>query len=624
MSIANTRLLAGAEAIDVYFASAFAVDEFEDEHASVWHNVLITLSVYLRQGHTCLSLAEIATRQPPWAADPDTLHFPSLSELDAIARQALSAQKSAQALVYERGLLYSQRYYTFELDVINALRLRNAPVDIDEHALARCHALWPALFDSGQHSEQDWQQVAVAGALSKRFCIINGGPGTGKTYTVTRLMLALQAMSETPLAIQMAAPTGKAAQRLKESVASALTTLNGKVDAALLRQIPDEAKTIHRLLGVSQFGIDTRYNAENPLDVDVLIVDEASMVDLALMARLLRALPEHTRLYLVGDADQLPAVESGNVLDALIHAEPYDPADSDAVHPDVRAVIAKLCPHLPLLSANPSALPWVHTLKVSQRFGGELATVSGAIRKGDSGNAWQLLTHADSPPTSFPDATVSCAPLPASVTALSALARRSMQEIMDAGSPEQALNAINQCRWLTPVKKGPFGVGQLNTLLESVVSSTMSLRVGPHYQGRAIMITRNHYAQKLFNGDVGVVWPDSRGQLKAWFENPDGGVRMLNLSRLPNVDTAFAMTIHKSQGSEFSRVIMVLSANDNEQAAGLYHRGLLYTGLTRAKKQCLILSDKVTFSAMVRRRDSRFSGLRQRVHALSLASENTR
>lgn len=612
--IAETRILAGAEAIDVYFASAFAASELSSDDAQVWHYLLVTLSACLRQGHTCLALRDVAERPPFWA-DTDEMCFPSFAALEAITVQAVSATCAAQALVYERGLLYSQRYHTFECDVVDALRQRAQPAPLSDSAVSRCQTLWPLLFDTAAHSEQDWQQVAVAGSLSQRFCIINGGPGTGKTYTVARLMLALQAMSDSPLSIQLAAPTGKAAQRLKESVAGTLAKIDAQPGSQLFEQIPDDAVTLHRLLGVSQYGVDTRYNASNPLPLDVLIVDEASMVDLALMARVLRALPDHARLYLVGDADQLPAVESGNVLDALIYPDSQNSTTDEGVHPDARPVIAKLCPHLPLLPGNHSAVPWVYTLQTSQRFGGDMAVTAAAVRHGDAGAAWQSLSPVSSSPTLYPDSAVSVAPLPASMSALTALARNSMQPVFDAQSPEQALAAINQCRWLAPLKKGPFGVEQLNVLLESVVSGAASYRVGAHYRGRAVMVTRNHYAQGLFNGDVGVIWPDSKGQLKAWFESADGSLRSFNLSRLPSVETAFAMTIHKSQGSEFARVIMVLADNDNAQAAALYHRGLLYTGLTRAKKQCLILSDKPTFSRMVRSRDRRFSGLRQRMHA---------
>lgn len=613
--IAETRLLAGAEAIDVYFASAFAASELDSDDAQVWHYLLVTLSACLRQGHTCLALGDVAERPPFWA-DTDDVCFPSLTALEAITQQAVSVASTAQALVYERGLLYSQRYYTFECDVVNALHQRSEPEPLNENAVKRCQTLWPHLFDTDQHGEQDWQQVAVAGSLFQRFCIINGGPGTGKTYTVARLMLALQAMSESPLTIQLAAPTGKAAQRLKESVAGALAKIDARADSRLFEQVPDEAVTLHRLLGVSQYGVDTRYNAANPLSLDVLIIDEASMVDLALMARVLRALPAHARLYLVGDADQLPAVESGNVLDALIHADSQATPGRDGVHPDARSKIAKLCPHLPLLSGSDEAVPWVYTLQASQRFGGELAVTAEAVRQGDADAAWHSLSPVSSTPNAYPDSAVSVAPLPTAVNALTALARNSMQSIVAAQSPEQALAAINQCRWLTPLRKGPFGVDQLNILLETVVSGAAPYRVGAHYQGRAVMVTRNHYAQNLFNGDVGVIWPDGKGQLKAWFESAEGSLRPFNLSRLPSVDTAFAMTIHKSQGSEFTQVIMVLADSDNAQAMTLYHRGLLYTGLTRAKKQCLILSDKPTFTRMVRSRDRRFSGLRQRMHCV--------
>ncbi|GGW89718.1 exodeoxyribonuclease V subunit alpha [Alteromonas halophila] len=614
----NLSLRPGTEAIDGYFANAFRVDSLSENEATIWKQVLMSLSLFVRQGHTCLDLAMIANRRPVWE-DNDDWRFPDVSALTELTEKALGDMRTSEALVFEQGLLYMQRYYTFEQDVVSAVRARSHAQPLSEQALARCQSVWPALFDCTPHTVQDWQQVAVAGSLSQPFCIINGGPGTGKTYTVTRLMLALQAMSETPLTIQLAAPTGKAAQRLKESVANTLAGMEDTRLGQLKTHVPDEAATLHRLLGVNQYGVQTRYHEENTLALDVLIVDEASMIDLAMMARLLRALPEHARLYLVGDADQLPAVESGNVLDALIHAASQTHNDTAGVHPDSRAGIARLCPHLPLLATDPKAVKWVHSLHVSQRFGGKLAATARAVQAGEADDAWQQMAQLDTPPEVFPEQAVSVAPLTA-LTTLTALARDSLSPVFSAQSPQQALAAINHCRWLTPVRRGPYGVGQLNALLESVVSNRASHRVGPHYQGRAVMVTRNHYAQNLFNGDVGVIWPDGRGQLKAWFERAEGGLRAFNLSRLPDVDTAFAMTIHKSQGSEFARVIMVLATTDSEQAAALYHRGLLYTGLTRAKEQCLILAHQAAFVKMVTSQDARFSGLRQRIHGSEVSA----
>ncbi|MEW9796589.1 exodeoxyribonuclease V subunit alpha [Alteromonas sp. CYL-A6] len=613
---ALTRL-PGSEAIDYYFSRTFAVPTLSDADAQVWQQLLILLSWQLRQGHTCLSLNEVADKT--WFRQADVADsgftLPDSDRLLTLARDALNHDVVATGLILDDALLYTRRYYAFEQEVIGAITARRHYVTPEPDALARCHAVWQQMFDCQPQSEQDWQQVAVAASLLQPFSVINGGPGTGKTYTVTRLLLALQAMSDHPLNIVLAAPTGKAAQRLSESVGSARDALRGKVDEQLLTTLPEQAVTLHRLLGVSQYGIDTRFHADNPLDLDVLIVDEASMVDIGLMARVVRALPAQARLFLVGDADQLPAVESGNVLEALITPPDENAIASGRGVPRVmREHIAALCPHLPLLAVDDDAPGWVHTLSRSQRFGGALARAAAAIRSGDvSAFEHEANTHAELPEALSSD--VSLCPLPAAATALTSLIRQTLSALLEARSVQEAIEATRACRWLTPVRKGPFGAQALNSLMEQVVRDAVKAPDSAFFRGRMLMVTQNNYAQQLFNGDIGIVWPDASGSLKAWFERADGSIRAMNLSRLPAVESAFAMTIHKSQGSEFSQVVMVIPPSQSQQIQSLYHRGLLYTGLTRAKSGCLILSDNDTLEAMMTRRDSRFSGLRQRLHS---------
>lgn len=608
----NQRL-AGVAAIDYYFAQAFSAQVVLDEDGQAhWFNLLLALSYMQRQGHTCLSLERVAESTLfDDEDDADGVTFPSLTRLLQVTRQALSQYVEPVALIYENGLLFTRRYWEFENTIAHAIADRQEPVLLSDFEYEACLAIWPRLFAVTPASEQDWQQIAVASAIVQRFSVINGGPGTGKTYTVTRLLLALQAMAGGELRIQLAAPTGKAAQRLTESVSQSLTQLESQLDASLLCAVPRDASTVHRLLGLARFGVRARRDHTTPLDIDVLIVDEASMVDLALMARLMRALPATARVYLIGDADQLPAVESGNVLEAMIG----ELSEEAAVTSSMRAHLAKLCAHLPLLplAASRQDNAWVHSLRKSQRFGGKLAEVATAIQYGSAEQALKLMSSAASVLDGLETDDVVLSPLPEEPQRLKSLAKASFASLFACNSAHGALDALRHCRWLTPLRQGPFGVENLNRLIEQALAESYAVLPGGQYPGRPVMVVENHYAQRLFNGDVGVLWPDDNGQLKAWFEESDGSVRALSLSRLPRVETVFAMTVHKSQGSEFSQVVMVVPDSQSAQSQALNNRALLYTGLTRAKKGALILSHSNVLRDVISRKQARVSGLAYRL-----------
>ncbi|RDV24470.1 exodeoxyribonuclease V subunit alpha [Alteromonas aestuariivivens] len=610
------RQLAGPEAIDFYFAREFSLAHGEGlEHIEVWFHCLLALSVAQRQGHTCLVLSEIAGQH--WFYDSESevkgYSFPELPLVQKAVELALAQLTTPNPLVLDNGRLYSRRFWNFEQEVARALAERCKPESFTDAQVTQVQKIWPLLFSALPDNSQDWQQVATAGSLGQRFSIINGGPGTGKTYTVTRLMLALQAAHANSLTIQLAAPTGKAAQRLTESVSASLQRIEGEAVEPLVARLPKEATTLHRLLGMSRYGVDCRRDAQNPLNCDVLIVDEVSMVDLALMARTVRALPVHARLVLVGDAEQLPAVESGNVLEALVGSEVH----SSRVSAALKNHIARLCPHLPEMAVSPSEAAAilsdrVHTLRTSQRFSGALADVAAAIQAQQAEVAWEMMTKAG--PTDWYGSLslegVAQLPLTMAVAEIKALAQASFNRLITARDLNTAMQNLNDCRWLTPLRRGQFGSQALNGQIEQALG--LSARAGPagHYAGRPVMVLENHYALGLFNGDVGLVWPDASGRLKAWFEVPQGGYRAFSLARLPKVETVFAMTVHKSQGSEFEQVVLLVPPAASRQAESLCSKELLYTGLTRARKGCLLLSDKTRFSQVIHTRHHRFSGLR--------------
>ncbi|GFD91849.1 RecBCD enzyme subunit RecD [Alteromonas sp. KUL156] len=697
--------LFGIEAIDKFVAKEFGfIDELAEDERLIWAGSLAYLSYMQRNGHSCVSLKEMAgttlfkeavieqegavatetgvgvseslgevsqalREQTEQQKTPKTgVDVPPLTPLLNIVKRALCNEQIAQLFVYDNGKLYSRRYYEFEQEVARNIVKRAALAPLTDDASERVKKLWPAIFPTETTDQQDWQQIAVAKSLMQRFCVINGGPGTGKTYTVLRLLLALQACDEN-IKIVLAAPTGKAQQRMTESIMSSIDGLRGRVDDAALDNVPTDAVTLHRLLGLREHGVSTKYNQHNQLSADVLIVDEASMVDLALMTRIVRALPDHARLYFIGDADQLPAVELGNVLEQLVSdgAASVDEGENamtavanrsansrghndglslGGVPSSMRQHIATLCPHLPLLPVNEQAKSYVATLQAPQRFKGQVAKVATAIQRGDASGALSAIKEngADNNEAQGLCLHINSRLQPGvhlwpvdhvNGNDFHRLAKESFAPIFDASSAEEALNRLNVVRWLTPVRKGAMGVEGLNNLVFDAIKHKIRRREGHFYQGQPIMIVKNHHPQRLSNGEVGVIWPDNKGKLYAWFYQDSQGsgqkgspdkwesadealeqkhaLRSISLSRVPQFETVYAMTIHKSQGSEFNHVVLILPKPDSERATNLFHRGLVYTGLTRAKDGCLIISDDATFSHMIQRVDKRYSGLSEAI-----------
>ncbi|HEX8603337.1 MAG TPA: exodeoxyribonuclease V subunit alpha, partial [Pseudoduganella sp.] len=454
-----------------------------------------------------------------------------------------------------------------------------------------------------------------------------------KTYTVARLLALLFAMAgeaspDLPaqdmsnLRIALAAPTGKAAARLKQSIDTALDELAGKLGAALpLRELAARmgaARTLHSLLGARPDTRSFAYNAGNPLEVDVLIVDEASMVHLEMMAALLAALPAHARLILLGDKDQLASVEAGAVLgDLCAQAESgnYDALTCDYV-------LAAAGETIPAAFRERDGGPLAQRivmLRQSRRFGGPIGRLASAVNHGDSDAARDVLRGESGGTLRWIEGA-----RPGDVLALALQGRpgtgagyRDYLELIREGPGDDyqawvrdVLTRFEQFRLLCAVRDGEWGINGLNEAIEQTLESARLIRRrGEWYVGRPVMVTRNDYATGVYNGDIGVTLPDPLrpGSLRVWF--PDGeGVRSVLATRLRNVETAFAMTVHKSQGSEFTHTAMVLPP----QANAVLARELVYTGITRAREFFTLLSPNAAVLAQaIAERTQRASGLRE-------------
>ena len=482
-------------------------------------------------------------------------------------------------IMADNGLVYLYRYWHDEQHVGAAIRQRHAEIALTNHdQLKQMLAAWPTTIDG-----IDWQKVAVLMALTRQFSVISGGPGTGKTTIVLRLLNCLY-QQRADCRIALAAPTGKAAARLQY-------VIRGKDNVTI------QAKTLHRLLGINTHNEQGRYNADRPLPFDVIIVDEASMIDISLMAKLLQVLAPTARLVLLGDSQQLASVESGAVLANLCqHGMSFD-AYFVAMVVDLAGIdLSDYARDIKANNAYSALQNSVIKLQHSYRFDeasliGRLAT---AIQAGNADKVVIELTEAGQETWQQDENNAQ----------LIAGYQPYFNAIMASENPLNCIEAFEVFRVLCAIKQGPQSVASVNTIIERHIAK-LGWRTQHHfYHGRPIMITQNDYRQQLFNGDTGLILKDETGQLRACFLI-DNVLRWVDLIRLPAHETAFAITIHKSQGSEFEHVCVVLPQEDT----AILNRELLYTGITRAKKQVSLFCNEVILRKTVLTQHERESGL---------------
>ncbi len=607
------------------------------------------------QGHPCLDLDALRADQGATLLLPAEA-APLLQALDragegwaAFRRSAVVATPGDAArpapLMLDGARLYLRRYWDMEQRVAAALRgrLHRLPQAADDAVSAR----WiERLFGVAAAGDgPDAQRIACERATRRGLTVVTGGPGTGKTTTATRMLMLLELLQGAPaqtqskpqtqpqpraLRIGLAAPTGKAAARLRESLQAGLGSLRTAAwlsdgdaapaherqawQAAIERLEPavQQARTLHALLGARPQGRGFRHDRARPLPLDLLLVDEASMVHLELMDALLAALPPQARLVLLGDRDQLASVEAGAVLGEWCAAAG---AGADA------AGISQA------LSAQTVQLTRSH------RFQGPIAQLAAAVRGGDAAAAdaalagdearWQSLSagglgHPGSPASPVVPggaASASASGPEALGTGYAAYAQVLAERPADEAAFEawawRALQAFARYRVLAVLRDGPWGVGGLNERFAAQVLGRTA-RGAEWVEGRPVLVTRNAPALGLANGDIGLVLrlpaQGRRGAPARWvacFARGEG-LQMVSVSRLPPVETAFAMTVHKSQGSEFDEVLLVLPP----AGSPLLTRELLYTGITRARQRLVLAGpDRAALAQALSRHTRRYSGL---------------
>ena len=559
------------------------------------------------QGHAAFDLRALPADDADATRGPEAFRS-TLQASRWVATPTLDAPADPQApLVLEDGLLYLRRYREYERRLAAGLQ-RIARQGVVVGDLAQLAPLFAQLFPRAQ--DDGGQARAAALALVRNLLLVTGGPGTGKTTTLARLLVLLvaqhRALGDAPPRIALAAPTGRAAERMAQSMTKAIEDMRRQgIDPALLDALPTQARTLHRLLGSIPDRPRFRHDAEHPLAHDVVVVDEASMVDLPLMCKLVDAVPEGAALILVGDPDQLPSVEAGDVLAAIVQAA----GEGDALPPTIEAQLAPLLgPPATgdLFSAgNASALAGhrVHLRRGWRQSSAlDLAPLADAVRAGDGERALALLQAGMLRGVQFHAGVHD--PL-AAATRETLLAP--WRELAGAADAEAALQLAARVRLLTALREGPQGAAQLNARIEEALAGAQRER---YFHGRLLLVTENSYRHGLFNGDIGVCLRDAGGAMVAWFAG-GGGVRGFHPAALPAHTGAFAMTVHKAQGSEFDTAWLQLPRQDARSLS----RELVYTALTRAKSQVHVCGDAGVVRAALERHALRVSGLARRLDA---------
>ncbi|RZL83112.1 MAG: exodeoxyribonuclease V subunit alpha [Rhodococcus sp. (in: high G+C Gram-positive bacteria)] len=567
----------------------------------------------VRAGSVCLDLTRIreVTVDEESEVDLDALPWPDDDTVvEALRRSPLITGGSAGPLrplrlvdTAEGGLLYLDRYFRQEATIRRVLDQRavGQPL-VDEEALRDgLDALFRDQHDVETPSPSpDRQRIAAAVAATQWTSVVVGGPGTGKTHTVARVLALLTRQPGPTRRIALAAPTGKAAARLQEAVNEQSSALG----------LPSElnAMTLHRLLGWQRGrGSRFRYNANNHLPYDVIVVDETSMVSLTMMCRLLEAVRPDTHLVLVGDPDQLTSVDAGAVLADLV-ARPVSGTENPVL---ARVVGADLDAADDPLEASLSTgerdrlRGGVVRLSRGRRFGGGIAKLAVAVRDGDEDRVIDILRGGGAPEVSFHDQDDLDA-LRSDVVGTAAAVTRSAE----SGDAAAALRHSEEHRLLCAHREGPYGVQRWARQAMEWVGEATGQRLDPDrwYPGQPLMVTANDHETKIYNGDTGVIVRRDDDELVAAFVRGNEPL-LLHPTHLSAVQTVYAMTIHRSQGSQYDTVSVVLPG----EASSLLTRELLYTAITRARQHVRIIGSEDAVRAGVQRRVLRASGLRRAI-----------
>ena len=610
------------------------------QNLSLFLAALVSFNVM--QGHSAVQLSSNAVKNPFGLREYHPEQAVWLSEIlqkieqssplewqEILADHIAFSRDATQVapMLFQGELIYFYRYWQAEQQIARYLQqaveteTENANVEENRAILAR-------LFGSAQVNETDWQKVAVATALRKRFCVISGGPGTGKTRTVARLLAALQLKQEAEnkglLNIALVAPTGKAAARLKESIIANLDELD--LPLAMKEKLEINALTIHRLLGMRPQCDQPIYHQKNPLHLDLLVVDEASMIDLFLMEKLMSALKPSTRLIMLGDKDQLASVEAGAIMAQLGY---FITQGYSQVHTDYVASVTgyQLTAQSDGLAIRDSLCHLRKSFRFDENSG--IGLLAKEVNAQQAVKSWQTIANGrreELEYVAYPAVTEfaeksqwiqHCADLVVqkAVTLYrdylqKARARECKPEVV---SVEEIFNAFQKVRFLAALRVSELGVNRLNQRVAEALQNAKLVKFGhsrESYVGKPILITENAPQHHIYSGDIGIILPDGTGALRVYFDTKvNGDYLSLSISRVPAYEPAYVMTVHKSQGSEFEHTLFVMPL----ASSPVLTKELVYTAITRAKEKFTLFGDEKTWMSSIKVKVQRQSGLQEQL-----------
>jgi exodeoxyribonuclease V alpha subunit len=575
---------------------------------------LYTLSKKMSDGHICIFIDEIDEEQLPES------YRATRKKIDTTGHLVADNEEAYKPFILDKDRLYLHRYFHYETALINNIRKL---VQVESKVIARRQeelltqqSFIESLFHNEDATSTDWQLAAAINAVLNNFTIITGGPGTGKTTTVAKILAILFSLYE-DVKVALAAPTGKAGARMTESLLNTQLNVNDKVRSRFNALKP---ATIHRLLGWQKGSPYFKHNVSNPLPYDLVVVDESSMIDVALFAKLLQALKPSSRIILLGDKDQLASVEAGSLFGDLCKALPalnlFNAERRNFINSFITNEQRKLSPEYE--TADQSHLLFQHLveLRYSHRFKGDegIGKLSRAVIQNDVMVLQQFLENNDTGQVQI-DQQYDQHVFEEFI--------QGYKEYIATTDIKGALEQLNNLRILCAVRQGEQGVYNLNAMVETYLIKKGSLkRDSEFYRHRPVIVTQNDYTLGLYNGDTGILREDENGIMKAWFidaaEGNEGKLKSVLPGFIKQMETVFAMTIHKSQGSEFGKVMVVLPRSSEYQ---LLTRELLYTGITRAKKQVIIQANAEALMNAAKGVVERGSGVVERLAHLNRSED---
>ena len=581
--------------------------EYFDEQA-IWPYAYM-LSHKLTEGNICIPVDEVKANL---GSSPYDSVMPT-SDLAKYKKLVTLHTAGDAPFVLHNDRLYFQRYFKYETSIIEKLKsLIAAEANMVTDRITKLESQVDLIktlttnYDINGltvKEQVDWQLVAVLQALQNNFTIITGGPGTGKTTTLAKLLIVLFEL-EPDAKVALAAPTGKASMRMFESLKSSTLTFSAETKAKIDNLKPS---TIHSLLGYKKESVNFKHNANKPLPYQWVVVDEASMIDVPMFSKLLEALGDKCRIILLGDKDQLASVEAGSLLGDLCQTLPSLNMFSSNSAQWMNQFIAESARNIQpeFIGENKQLLSnHIIELKYSHRFNsqGAIGKVSKAVIEGDLERLKSLIGDQTASNVMFD--------FEYKEEVLSKFVE-GYEAYINEPNIAEALKKLNQLRVLVAVRESNRGMKAINKFIESHLRKKgLLMPDGDFYENRPIMVTRNMYDLELFNGDTGILRKDASGNIKAYFEDAKGGVKSVLPAYLTFSETVFAMTIHKSQGSEFNKVLVVLPEGTSN---ALLTRELLYTGITRAKDHIAIQGKEDTIDYAVGACVKRISGITGRI-----------